>query len=126
MRNASDAEVWSYASESRLILVSKDEEFANMVLQIPTAKLIWLRIGNCRQALLLDLFRQMWPRILERLEAGYCLIEIRCHPSHPYGLVPRSPPESAEVACAMSGATRVCGELFAAKSNTRVLRTNAP
>jgi predicted nuclease of predicted toxin-antitoxin system len=77
MRDASDAEVWTYASETDSILVSKDEDFANMVLQVPTAKLIWIRTGNCRKTFLLDLFRRMWPRILQRLENGDRAIEIR-------------------------------------------------
>jgi predicted nuclease of predicted toxin-antitoxin system len=59
------------------ILISKDEDFSNMVLQIPTAKLIWVRVGNCRKAVLLGLFRRLWPRILERLESGDRFIEVR-------------------------------------------------
>lgn len=77
MRDASDAEVWNYASQSHSILISKDEDFANMVLQVPTAKLVWVRIGNCRKAFLLDQFRRIWPRILQRLESGDRVIEIR-------------------------------------------------
>jgi predicted nuclease of predicted toxin-antitoxin system len=76
MRDASDAEVWSYASQTQSILISKDEDFANMVLQVPTAKLIWVRVGNCRKTFLLDLFRQMWPRILQRLDGGDRVIEL--------------------------------------------------
>ena len=70
-------EVWTYASEADAILVSKDEDFANMALQLPTAKLIWIRIGNCRKTVLLDLFGRMWPRIRQRLESGDRVIEIR-------------------------------------------------
>ncbi len=77
LREASDAEVWKYASTHNLILISKDEDFANMLLQEPTAKLIWVRVGNCRRAVLLEVFRRIWPRIVERLESGDPLIEIR-------------------------------------------------
>jgi predicted nuclease of predicted toxin-antitoxin system len=77
LRDASDSEVWRYVSTNDLILISKDEDFANMVLQIPTAKLIWVRVGNCRRAFLLDLFRRVWPRIIERLKSGDLFIEIR-------------------------------------------------
>jgi predicted nuclease of predicted toxin-antitoxin system len=76
LRDASDAEIWSYVSRSDSILISKDEDFANMVLRVPTAKLIWVRFGNCRKAFLLDLFQRMWSRILERIESGDRLIEI--------------------------------------------------
>ena len=37
LRDASDAEIWTYVSKSDSILISKDEDFANMVLQAPTA-----------------------------------------------------------------------------------------
>ena len=76
LRDASDAELWSYASTNKLILISKDEDFANMILTRPTTKLIWVRVGNCRKLFLLDLFR-MWPRIIGRLESGDLFIEIR-------------------------------------------------
>ena len=72
-----DAEVWGYASAKDLILISKDEDFANMILSRPTTRLIWVRIGNCRRLLLLEQFRRMWPRICEQLESGDSLIEIR-------------------------------------------------
>ena len=45
LRDASDAEVWRYASAEDLILVSKDEDFANMILSRPIARLIWIRSG---------------------------------------------------------------------------------
>jgi predicted nuclease of predicted toxin-antitoxin system len=77
LRDASDAEIWRYVSMSDSILISKDADFVDMVLQVPTAKLIWVRVGNCRRAFLLDLFRRMWSRILERLESGNRFIEIR-------------------------------------------------
>ena len=49
LRDASDAEVWQYVSKTDSILVSKDEDFTTMVLRETTAKLIWVRIGNCRK-----------------------------------------------------------------------------
>ncbi len=77
LRDGSDSELWSYASTNNLILISKDEDFANMILTRPTAKLIWVRVGNCRKLFLLDLFRRMWPRIIGRRESGELFIEIR-------------------------------------------------
>jgi predicted nuclease of predicted toxin-antitoxin system len=74
---AADAELWNYASAHNAILISKDEDFATMILQKPTARLIWVRVGNCRKDFLLNLFRQAWPRIIERLEQGDFFLEIR-------------------------------------------------
>ena len=77
LRDASDAEIWAFVSNRDSILISKDEDFANMVLQVPTGKLIWVRIGNCRKAFLVGLFQRMWSRIVQRIEGGDRLIEIR-------------------------------------------------
>ena len=43
LRDSSDAEVWRYASINDLIVISKDENFSDMLLHKPTAKLIWVR-----------------------------------------------------------------------------------
>ncbi len=77
LQDASDFEIWTYASTNALILVSKDEDFVYMALRAPNAGLIWVRIGNCRRVFLLDVFRKVWSRVIERLESGDRFIEIR-------------------------------------------------
>jgi predicted nuclease of predicted toxin-antitoxin system len=77
LRDASDAALWKYASAEDLILISKDEDFVTMVLQSPTAGLLWVRIGNCRREFLLGAFRRAWPRIMQKLHGGERFIEIR-------------------------------------------------
>lgn len=77
MRESSDAEVWRYASAHDLILISKDEDFLTLLAKSPTAKLLWVRLGNCRRAHLLDVFRQLWPRITAQFANGEQLIELR-------------------------------------------------
>lgn len=45
---ATDQEVWSYAEQSRLAIVSKDSDFSEMsVLRGFPPKVIWIRRGNC-------------------------------------------------------------------------------
>ncbi len=68
LRDASDVDLWRYSSATGWILISKDEDFVNMSLHAPTAGLLWVRIGNCRRAFLFDVFRRVWPRIMERLQ----------------------------------------------------------
>jgi predicted nuclease of predicted toxin-antitoxin system len=77
LRNASDVEVWQYASANGFVLVSKDEDFTHMALRDSNARLIWVRVGNCRRVFLVELFRRLWPNLLERLESGDRFIEIR-------------------------------------------------
>jgi predicted nuclease of predicted toxin-antitoxin system len=77
LRDATDAELWAYASDQDLILISKDEDFVRFALSTSIARLVWVRVGNCRRDFLLDVFRRVWPRISERLEQQDRFIEIR-------------------------------------------------
>ncbi|MFZ0590301.1 MAG: DUF5615 family PIN-like protein [Bryobacteraceae bacterium] len=77
LQEASDLEVWNYASAQGLILISKDEDFLNLLSKSPTAKLLWVRLGNCRRLQLFDGFQRLWPKILERFASGDRLVEIR-------------------------------------------------
>jgi predicted nuclease of predicted toxin-antitoxin system len=67
LRDGSDSDVWDFASTNDFILISKDEDFVTLFSSSPSAGLLWVRFGNCRRAVLLDLFQQLWPRILDRL-----------------------------------------------------------
>jgi predicted nuclease of predicted toxin-antitoxin system len=45
---ASDTEIWFYARTHEFVIVSKDNDFAELaVLKGAPPKVIWLRIGNC-------------------------------------------------------------------------------
>ena len=74
----SDALIWKHASENKCIIVSKDEDFLYLA-QHPAAeaRLLWVRLGNCRTSVLLEEFDQLWPRIMAALEAGERVLEIR-------------------------------------------------
>lgn len=44
---ATDAEIWSYAREHDLVIVSKDSDFRQLAfLHGPPPKAIWVRLGN--------------------------------------------------------------------------------
>ena len=77
LASASDAELWDYASKNEYVIISKDEDFLNLLSKAPTAKLIWVRIGNCRRSFLLDAFRRLWPKIDDRFVQGDRLVELR-------------------------------------------------
>lgn len=48
---ATDREIWEYASEHDLIVVSKDSDFRQLAfLHGPPPKVVWLRIGNVSTA----------------------------------------------------------------------------
>jgi predicted nuclease of predicted toxin-antitoxin system len=75
---AADAAIWHYASQNGCVVISKDEDFLYMA-NIPSAKarLVWIRIGNCRTKVLLAAVERLWPKIEAGLEAGERVIEVR-------------------------------------------------
>jgi predicted nuclease of predicted toxin-antitoxin system len=77
LRDRSDAEIWDYASRNNFVLISKDEDFVTMWTKTPTAMLLWVRIGNCRRAFLLKIFKDQWQRILARFSSGDRFVELR-------------------------------------------------
>ena len=78
LAEASDVEIFQRAELDGYILVSKDEDFLHLVLKPGTsAGLFWVRIGNCRKHHMLEVFERAWPRLVERIEAGERIIEVR-------------------------------------------------
>jgi predicted nuclease of predicted toxin-antitoxin system len=77
LRDGTDAEIWGYASENDFVLISKDDDFVTMYSKAPSARFLWVRLGNCRRVLLLEVFRSQWERILARFESGDRFVELR-------------------------------------------------
>lgn len=51
MERASDTELWLYAAENGLTIISKDADFHQRSLAFGSPpKVVWLRIGNCSVA----------------------------------------------------------------------------
>jgi predicted nuclease of predicted toxin-antitoxin system len=45
---SSDSTIWAFAATHRAIIVSKDEDFAQLtVMRTESVPVIWLRFGNC-------------------------------------------------------------------------------
>jgi predicted nuclease of predicted toxin-antitoxin system len=53
-----DREIWQYAAENGFVIVSKDDDFEQRsILLGHPPKVIWIRLGNCKTADILDLLR---------------------------------------------------------------------
>lgn len=78
LAEANDAAICKEAEAQDRIIISKDEDFFFFAKQ-PDAKirLIWVRLGNCRTATLLQAFEIAWLQILAALDVGDRVIEIR-------------------------------------------------
>ena len=72
-----DALVWDYARRNDLALVTKDEDFADMVMLHPQeVAVVWVRMGNCRNEALLQVMERALPEIQKAFRSGDHLIEV--------------------------------------------------
>ena len=63
---------------NQLVVVSKDEDFFFFASSPnAAAKLLWVRMGNCRTQFLLERFRLRLPQIMASFEAGSSIVELR-------------------------------------------------
>ncbi|MFD4422456.1 DUF5615 family PIN-like protein [Agromyces sp. NPDC058484] len=75
---APDRELWRYALDHDAVLVTKGEDFSNMLLLGGTfPAMVWVRVGNTRRRALLEWFEPLIDSIVELVDAGNRLIELR-------------------------------------------------
>jgi predicted nuclease of predicted toxin-antitoxin system len=75
---ADDFEIWELARRERAIIISKDEDFADLwSLRGEGVALVWLRKGNCSNRALISWLTPLWPEVLKRLEQRETFIELR-------------------------------------------------
>jgi predicted nuclease of predicted toxin-antitoxin system len=78
LQKAKDSEIWDYALSHGAAIVTKDEDFAERCLRTSNPPVvIWLRIGNATNSVLIAWFMPILPQVLARLKAGDKLIEVR-------------------------------------------------
>jgi predicted nuclease of predicted toxin-antitoxin system len=76
--DASDRAIWQYALDHDAVIVTKDEDFADMVaIGADGPPVVWVRIGNTRSAVLLRWFEPLIGDIVEMVSDGQRLIELR-------------------------------------------------
>ena len=74
-----DRVIWNHAKTQGMVIVTKDEDFPLMADRqgsIPP-QVVWVRLGNCRKAALLQAFAALLPDLRALLEQGGSVIEIR-------------------------------------------------
>jgi predicted nuclease of predicted toxin-antitoxin system len=78
MDEASDLEIWNYATAGNWIVVNKDEDFLHLANRLgDTGKLLWVRIGNSRKLTLLKAFERELRGIVRAFDEGFRVVEIR-------------------------------------------------
>ena len=78
LKDRTDPEIWNQSIRDGAVIISRDSDFALFARQDLRGRLIWLRIGNCRNPQLIEIFESLWPRIVERLNSNERIIEV--HP----------------------------------------------
>jgi len=78
LAQASDFELCEFAAATGRVIISKDGDFLYLASK-GTARfqLLWVRLGNCRTATLIQAFERAWSKIEASLEAGERVVEIR-------------------------------------------------
>lgn len=78
LRDADDSPIWEYVLKKQAVIVTKDEDFAHRHGQSRIAPVVvWLRIGNTSRRALLQWFEPLLPQIVELIEKGDRLVEVR-------------------------------------------------
>lgn len=78
LKSEDDSVIWKHAVAHDLVLVSKDQDFFELASRPgESGRLIWVRLGNCRNQPLLHAFENVLPQIMERFAEGSRIIEIR-------------------------------------------------
>lgn len=76
--SADDAAIWDYALESHSVILTKDEDFPRRYHQSrQSPAIVWVRVGNVSRKELLKWFTPLLPQIVELLEQGSRLVELR-------------------------------------------------
>ena len=71
-----DTQVWNYAREHELVIVTKDADFAGrIILSPPPPRVVHLRIGNLRRQPFHARLARVWPQV-EALLKNHKLVNV--------------------------------------------------
>lgn len=78
LETQTDRVIWQYAQLNGLYLVSKDVDFFYLASRDPSGpRFIWVRVGNCSSATLIDAFERLWPQIEAWSVTADPVVEVR-------------------------------------------------
>ena len=77
LRDANDLDVFYAARTAGATIMSKDQDFVDLVLMHDAPpQIIWVTCGNTSNAFLRNLLQRVFPQILKLLESGEPLVEL--------------------------------------------------
>lgn len=76
--NTDDAAIWAHCIREERVLISKDEDFIHLaVRKNDVGRLVWVRLGNCHNAVLVAAFDRAHDQLIQSLESGRRIVELR-------------------------------------------------
>jgi predicted nuclease of predicted toxin-antitoxin system len=74
---AEDREIWLLAQSQERIVISKDEDFVFLSMRPGDGgRLLWVRLENCRNAVLIRAIDESHEQILNAFESGEKVVEL--------------------------------------------------
>ena len=65
-----DKDIWNYAQNQKLVIVTKDSDFSNRILlSTPPPRVIHVRIGNKSMKEFHEVVDKCWPEVLHLIES---------------------------------------------------------
>jgi len=62
---ARDTEIWNYAKQNSLTIITKDSDFSNRILlDVPPPRVIHIKLGNCKMKEFYKVMNQVWDQVL--------------------------------------------------------------
>ena len=77
LTGATDRVLWEVVRSQGAVMVTKDADFINLQRQLPGPAIVWLTLGNCSKATLLQVMERGWRELAAALKAGETLVEVR-------------------------------------------------
>lgn len=78
LRDSTDGEIWTFAASRAMVIVTKDDDFAEMAARFRDGPpVLWIRCGNVINRELFRRFEQSWPIVRQLLSDGARLVELR-------------------------------------------------
>lgn len=72
----SDSQIWQYATQSNLTIITKDTDFSNRImLHEPPPRIIWIGFGNLKMHSFYERMAVCWPDVL-LLSDQYKLVRV--------------------------------------------------
>lgn len=79
LREADDSVIWTFADQGGWVVVTKDEDFVELVLRHKSGpQVVWLRIGNSTKRVLLAWLEPLLPDMLREIGASQRIVEVKC------------------------------------------------